>query len=178
MPVRQFGSGVLTPCSFFTRHRDLSLCRLFVYNTSGYEICCHIDDDNNLPNLETACLHLYYDQSTPSLTQRTLVEEEGSRRCGRKETEWSRYADGNVPKVNWNDDNVNVNRYNPSNRNPNLRARQKFLAFIEESLFKRLLLRIDAVTSLSLGRLCMKSIYLTFVKFPLFPLRVVCICLR
>ena len=36
----------------------------------------------------------------------------------------SRYSDGNVPNVNRNDDgNVNVNRYNPQNRNPNLRAR-------------------------------------------------------
>ena len=58
-----------------------------------------------------------------------MMEEEDFRRHGRMGAEWSRYADGNVPKVNRNDDgNVNVNRYNPSNHNPNLRARQKFLA--------------------------------------------------
>jgi hypothetical protein len=39
----------------------------------------------------------------------------------------SRYSDGNVPNVNWNDDSkMNVNWYNPDNRNDNLRSRQKF----------------------------------------------------
>lgn len=39
----------------------------------------------------------------------------------------SRYSDGNVPNVNWNDnDEMNVNRYNPDNRNDNLRSREKF----------------------------------------------------
>ena len=38
----------------------------------------------------------------------------------------SRYDDGNVPNVNWNDDKMNVNRYNPDNSNDNLRSRQKF----------------------------------------------------
>ncbi len=38
----------------------------------------------------------------------------------------SRYADGFVPKVNRNNDgDVNINRYDPSNRNPNLRARRE-----------------------------------------------------
>lgn len=38
----------------------------------------------------------------------------------------SRYADGNVPNVNRNNDgNVNVNRYEPLNRNDNLRARRE-----------------------------------------------------
>ena len=38
----------------------------------------------------------------------------------------SRYADGNVPNVYWNDDKMNVNWYNPDNANDNLRSRQKF----------------------------------------------------
>ena len=38
----------------------------------------------------------------------------------------SRYSDGNVPNVNWNDSKMNVNWYNPDNRNDNLRSRQKF----------------------------------------------------
>ena len=38
----------------------------------------------------------------------------------------SRYSDGNVPNVNWNDDKMNVNWYNPDNADDNLRARQKF----------------------------------------------------
>gem|GEM_PF-7031891 len=40
----------------------------------------------------------------------------------------SRYADGNVPNVNWNpnDRKMNVNWYNPDNANDNLRSRQKF----------------------------------------------------
>ena len=38
----------------------------------------------------------------------------------------SRYADGNVPNVNRNDDgNVNVNRYDVRNSNPNLRVRRE-----------------------------------------------------
>ena len=38
----------------------------------------------------------------------------------------SRTADGNVPNVNWNPDNrqINVNLYNPDNANDNLRARE------------------------------------------------------
>jgi len=38
-----------------------------------------------------------------------------------------RYSDGNVPSVNWNSNNaeMNVNRYNPDNRNDNLHAREK-----------------------------------------------------
>lgn len=35
----------------------------------------------------------------------------------------SRYSDGNVPNVNWNDDKVNVSWNNPTNRNDNLRSR-------------------------------------------------------
>jgi hypothetical protein len=35
----------------------------------------------------------------------------------------SRYDDGNVPNVNWNDSKLNVNWYNPDNCNDNLRAR-------------------------------------------------------
>ena len=38
----------------------------------------------------------------------------------------SRYLDGHVPNVNWNDDKLNVNWYNPDNTNDNLRSRQKF----------------------------------------------------
>jgi len=34
-----------------------------------------------------------------------------------------RNSDGNVPNVNWNDDKLNVNWYNPDNANDNLRAR-------------------------------------------------------
>jgi hypothetical protein len=37
----------------------------------------------------------------------------------------SRYSDGNVPNVNWNDDKMNVNRYNPGNANDNLRSREE-----------------------------------------------------
>jgi hypothetical protein len=42
----------------------------------------------------------------------------------------SRDPNGNVPNVNWNPDNakLNVNWYNPNNRNDNLRSRPKFLA--------------------------------------------------
>lgn len=39
----------------------------------------------------------------------------------------SRYSDGNVPNMNWNDGKMNVNWYNPDNRNDNLCPRQKFL---------------------------------------------------
>jgi len=35
----------------------------------------------------------------------------------------SRNFDGNVPNVNWNDDKLNVNWYNPDNANDSLRAR-------------------------------------------------------
>jgi len=35
----------------------------------------------------------------------------------------SRYDDGNVPNVNWNDSKMNVNWYNSDNCNDNLRAR-------------------------------------------------------
>jgi hypothetical protein len=38
----------------------------------------------------------------------------------------SRYDDGNVPNVNWNDDKMNVNWYNPRNADDDLRSRQKF----------------------------------------------------
>lgn len=40
----------------------------------------------------------------------------------------SRNSSGNVPNVNWNSDNrqLNVNWYNPDNRNDNLRSREKF----------------------------------------------------
>ncbi|HCX27692.1 MAG TPA: hypothetical protein DHI91_00955, partial [Candidatus Portnoybacteria bacterium] len=38
----------------------------------------------------------------------------------------SRYSDGNVPNVNWNDGKLNVNWYNPDKADPNLRSRQKF----------------------------------------------------
>ena len=41
----------------------------------------------------------------------------------------SRYSDGNVPNVNWNSNNseMNVNWYNPGNANDNLCSREKFL---------------------------------------------------
>ena len=35
----------------------------------------------------------------------------------------SRYSNGNVPNVNFNNDKVSVNYYNPDNYNENLRAR-------------------------------------------------------
>jgi hypothetical protein len=35
----------------------------------------------------------------------------------------SRDAAGNVPNVNWNDDKLNVNRYNPRDAYGSLRAR-------------------------------------------------------
>ena len=35
----------------------------------------------------------------------------------------SRNVNGNVPNVNWNDDKLNVNWYDPQNANDNLRAR-------------------------------------------------------
>jgi len=35
----------------------------------------------------------------------------------------SRNPNGNVPNVNWNDDKLNVNYYNPDNSNENLRTR-------------------------------------------------------
>lgn len=35
----------------------------------------------------------------------------------------SRYSDGNVPNVNWNDDKFQVNCNNSDNANDNLRAR-------------------------------------------------------
>ena len=38
----------------------------------------------------------------------------------------SRYDDGNVPNVNWNDGEMNVNWNHPDNRNGNLRTREKF----------------------------------------------------
>ena len=37
----------------------------------------------------------------------------------------SRNADGNVPNVNWNDDKLKVNNYNPDNSNDNLRSREE-----------------------------------------------------
>ncbi|MCX6766489.1 MAG: hypothetical protein NT170_01765 [Candidatus Moranbacteria bacterium] len=37
----------------------------------------------------------------------------------------SRYSDGNVPNVNWNDDKLNVNWYNTGNANDNLRSREE-----------------------------------------------------
>jgi len=37
----------------------------------------------------------------------------------------SRNPDGNVPNVNFNDDKVNVNYYNPDNSNENLRVRSE-----------------------------------------------------
>jgi hypothetical protein len=42
----------------------------------------------------------------------------------------SRNTNGNVPNVNWNPDNrkVYVNRYNPDNRNDNLRSRSEVSA--------------------------------------------------
>jgi hypothetical protein len=42
---------------------------------------------------------------------------------GIKQNSGSRYSDGNVPNVNFNDGKVNVNRYDPSNSNDNLRSR-------------------------------------------------------
>lgn len=36
----------------------------------------------------------------------------------------SRNQNGNVPNVNWNDDKMNVNWYNPQNTNDNLRSRE------------------------------------------------------
>ncbi len=35
----------------------------------------------------------------------------------------SRNSNGNVPNVNWNDDKMNVNWYNPDNYNGSFRAR-------------------------------------------------------
>ncbi len=37
----------------------------------------------------------------------------------------SRYSNGNVPNVNWNDDKLNVNWYNPDNANDDLRSREE-----------------------------------------------------
>jgi hypothetical protein len=37
----------------------------------------------------------------------------------------SRYSDGNVPNVNWNDDKLKVNWNNTDNANDNLRSREK-----------------------------------------------------
>ena len=37
----------------------------------------------------------------------------------------SRYSDGNVPNVNWNDDKLNVNWYDHGNANDNLRSREE-----------------------------------------------------
>lgn len=49
----------------------------------------------------------------------------------------SRNSDGNVPNANWNDDKFNVNWYNPTNRNPNLRPRslQSFTCLVEDLLY-------------------------------------------
>ena len=57
---------------------------------------------------------------------------------------WSRYFDGNVASVNFNPNTgkVNVNRWNPSNANDNLRFRQKFPK--ENSASADFLLRISA----------------------------------
>ena len=40
----------------------------------------------------------------------------------------SRNSNGNVPNVNWNDDKLNVNWYNPDNANSNIRARAEVSA--------------------------------------------------
>jgi hypothetical protein len=42
---------------------------------------------------------------------------------GIKQNSGSRYSDGDVPNVNFNDGKVNVNRYDSSNSNDNLRTR-------------------------------------------------------
>ena len=40
----------------------------------------------------------------------------------------SRYSDGNVPTVNWNDDKVNVNWNDHGNADPNIGTRQTVFA--------------------------------------------------
>jgi hypothetical protein len=52
--------------------------------------------------------------------KKILGDREGNwQNCG------SRYSDGNVPNLNWNDDGVNVNWYSLDNANDNLRARRE-----------------------------------------------------
>lgn len=47
----------------------------------------------------------------------------------------SRYSDGNVPNVNWNDSKMKVNWYHPDNANGNLRSRAEVSS--KESRFVR-----------------------------------------
>lgn len=58
------------------------------------------------------------------LTQAILRKIAGAMDENRQIT-GSRYSDGNVPNVNWNDGKMNVNWYNPGNANDNLRARSE-----------------------------------------------------
>jgi hypothetical protein len=59
---------------------------------------------------------------------------------GIKQNSGSRNSDGNVPNVNFNDDKVNVNWYNSSNANSNLRARSVEVSSKKRTLFFRVLL--------------------------------------
>lgn len=44
---------------------------------------------------------------------------------GIRQNTGSRYADGNVPNANWNDDKFNVGNYNPDESNDNIRVREE-----------------------------------------------------
>jgi hypothetical protein len=64
---------------------------------------------------------------------------------GIKQNSGSRNSDGNVPNVNFNDDKVNVNWYNSSNANSNLRARSVEVSKKEPQIFRALLLCVIPV---------------------------------
>lgn len=54
-----------------------------------------------------------------------LIERLSVKRMKPDKLTGSRYSDGNVPNVNWDENygKLHVNRYNPDNANDNLRAR-------------------------------------------------------
>lgn len=79
-----------------------------------------------MTNLERMLLELWYHWKTQDhLDKNTLTICSGSR-----------YADGDVPNANWNDDKFNVSNVNPDNANDNWRVREKFLPI--KSRYRRL----------------------------------------
>ena len=57
--------------------------------------------------------------------QSSLGQRLSVKRMGSGKITGSRYADGDVPNVNWNNGKMKVNRYNPDNANDNLRLREE-----------------------------------------------------
>jgi hypothetical protein len=69
----------------------------------------------------------------------------------------SLFPDGSVPNVNWNDDKLNVNNYNPDNANENLRARAEVSrreALYSGFLFVRNCCQRVAILEISWSWLC------------------------